>query len=34
MQLLKHPIKGYEAFNEPISEELTKVVLDTYPAKS
>ena len=26
-------IKGYEAYNDQVAEELAKVVIDAYPAK-
>jgi len=26
-------IKGYEAYNDQVAEELAKVIIDTYPAK-
>jgi hypothetical protein len=27
-------IKGYEAYNDQVAEELAKVIIDSYPAKS
>jgi hypothetical protein len=27
-------VKGYEAYNDQVAEELAKVVIDTYPARS